>query len=317
MNFRSLVMPGVLKWLLTLAVAVSSPGAVIAQDWAFVYIQGDKQTPFYVKLEGEMLPRYGKNYCIIPKLAAGPINLEILYQQNSHPSQKYTIQVPELGYRGFLLVKKEGSYTLYDLQQQFYLAPGDQDRLPETKETEELPTVASEESAEKEPVSEVNHEVEVNQEPVLSSNVKTTGGSEPTFIENLVLKTPKEEQLAIANQNVPAQPAAINLESGEPAIPNSDCPSAMQPKEFSEVMNYLPELGQNDKLIVYFLKKATSGCFSTFQVYQLASRLKSESVRFTFLKNVYSRVTDQQNFFMLESHLFESNEWKEYFRSIK
>ena len=28
-----------------------------AQKWSYVYIQGDKEIPFYVKLEGEMQPR--------------------------------------------------------------------------------------------------------------------------------------------------------------------------------------------------------------------------------------------------------------------
>ncbi len=54
-----------------------------------------------------MLPRYGKNYCIISELATGTIHIEILFQQRVLPPQKFTLQVPENGYRGFLLNKQE------------------------------------------------------------------------------------------------------------------------------------------------------------------------------------------------------------------
>ena len=64
----------------------------MAQGFSYVYIQGDKQTPFYVKMEGEMLPRYGKDYSIISELAPGPINIEILFQQNKYPAEKFVIK---------------------------------------------------------------------------------------------------------------------------------------------------------------------------------------------------------------------------------
>lgn len=92
-----------------------------AQPFSYVYIQGDKETPFYVKLEGKMMPRYGKNYCILSELSGGPIHIEILFQQNVFPAQKFTINVPENGYRGFLLTKQGGSFALYDIQQKKYL----------------------------------------------------------------------------------------------------------------------------------------------------------------------------------------------------
>ena len=92
-----------------------------AQPFSYVYIQGDKTTPFYVKMEGKMMPRYGKNYCILSELGPGPIHIEIMFQQNVFPPQKFTIQVPENGYRGFLLNKQDKGFALYDLQQKKYL----------------------------------------------------------------------------------------------------------------------------------------------------------------------------------------------------
>lgn len=104
-----------------------------ADRFSYVYIQGDKQIPFYVKLEDYMLPRYSKNYCIIPQLAPGPIHLQILFQQNQYPAQNFYVQVPPDGFRGFLLTKVETGFALYDIQQRFYLMPGEQgeDHLPD------------------------------------------------------------------------------------------------------------------------------------------------------------------------------------------
>ena len=83
--------------------------------------------PFYVKLEGQMMPRYGKNYCILSELYAGTIHIEVLFQQHALRPRKFTINVPENGYRGFLLSKKDTTYLLYDLQTKKYLGiNGDQ-----------------------------------------------------------------------------------------------------------------------------------------------------------------------------------------------
>jgi hypothetical protein len=96
---------------------------VVAQPYSYIYIQGDKTTPFYVKMEGQMQPRYGKNHCIISDLAAGPLNIEILFQQNAFPAEKFTIEVPENRGMGFMLDKQADGFVLYDLQKKIYIKP--------------------------------------------------------------------------------------------------------------------------------------------------------------------------------------------------
>lgn len=104
-------------------------------NYAYIYIEGDKQTPFYVKIEGQMQPRLGKNYCIIPNLAAGVTHLEILFQQNAYPAQKFSVNVPEGGGRGFLLQKvNDRQFALYDMQQGHYLVSGNK---PEEDQVQE------------------------------------------------------------------------------------------------------------------------------------------------------------------------------------
>lgn len=107
-----------------------------AGNYSYVYIEGDKQTPFYVKMEGQMVPRLGKNYCIIPNLASGVTYLEILFQQNAYPAQKFAVNIPEGGSRGFVLQKvNDRQFALYDMQQGNYIVSGNKpedDRIPET-----------------------------------------------------------------------------------------------------------------------------------------------------------------------------------------
>jgi hypothetical protein len=92
-----------------------------AQPFSYVYILGDKITPFYVKIKDHMLPRYGKNYCIISELNPGPIRIQVLFQQHAYPPQEFTINVPYNGNRAFLLNRQGNSFALYDLQQKKYL----------------------------------------------------------------------------------------------------------------------------------------------------------------------------------------------------
>ena len=111
------------KVIFILVCSILSVKNVAAQPFSYIYIQGDKTTPFYVKMEGKMQPRYGKNHSIISELPPGKINIEILFQQNAFPSEKFTLDVPENGARGFLLNKQGGVFALYDLQQKNYIMP--------------------------------------------------------------------------------------------------------------------------------------------------------------------------------------------------
>ena len=119
-------MKAVLKWKLIFTTCFFVFSEVVAQPFSYVYIQGDKITPFYVKLEGKMMPRYGKNHCIISELGPGTIDIEVLFQQNSLPPRKFTIDVPENGALGFLLDKQGSGFALYDLQTRKYLMPNDE-----------------------------------------------------------------------------------------------------------------------------------------------------------------------------------------------
>jgi len=316
------------------------PAALKAQDFSYVYIQGDKQTPIYVKVEGEMLPRYGKNYALIGRLAPGPLNIDILFQQSAHPALHFTVMVPENGRRAFLLHQKGEGFTLYDLQQNFDLQPNNDindDHLPaqisnaslqatnNTANTEQ-PLVKNESPDVIPPVAkatlEQTQEAEKTVEPpvVAAEPIKTTPAQqkpatadEPVFIGGIELNNNREANNgeSVATQNT----AAGDNTQNNVAIVNSDCTSAMADTKFVQLFASMKAKKSEDERLGLFLQACKQYCFTTDMIAQLAQTMDTDPARFSVVKNAYSKTTDQEKFPGLES-LFASGDWKEEFKDL-
>ncbi|MBL7719410.1 MAG: DUF4476 domain-containing protein [Flavipsychrobacter sp.] len=291
--------------------------AVAAGGLSYVYIQGDKQTPFYVKLEGEMQPRYGKNYCIIPKLAPGPIKVEILFQQNAYPAETFTITVPAFGSRGFMLIKKEGVFALYDLQQAFYLMPGNAEeddvvpvfRQPVAQANTEpapVPKTVTPKPVTPKPVT-ITKKPEPKPRPTTKTTPEKPANGEPDFIPNIEMNPDRtvNSDTALIATSAPA--------TTTPTVANSDCPRPLPRSDFEDVLKRAKSKSDNNRL--KYLLEQTDKCYSSIQVRLLTRSLATDPERYAFLKEIYPRVTDQANFPSLESAI-TSKEWKGYFRLI-
>jgi len=298
-------------------------GTASAGGFSYVYIQGDKQTPFYVKFEDEMMPRYGKNYCIISQLAPGPIKVQILFQQNIYPPQTFTIQVPENGFRGFLLTKKNDAFSLYDLQEQSYLPAGnsiEDDKVqviittkeyepvhPQPEPQQKVTNIAQLKAVEKEET-----QVPENTAPV-TTTITNPVGTEPVVAKKEV-NGPEFVDFEIDNNQKNPTVRTNDQYKGQVAVPNSDCPKAIDLDLFEAIQKKANDKSDKNRL-KYLLEKTEGNCFTTNQARILTRTLKNDPERYTFLKKVYSRVTDQTKFPALES-LLTTQEWKGYFRLI-
>lgn len=286
----------------------------LAGGFSYVYIQGDKSTPFYVKLEDQMLPRYGKNYNLIPQLAPGTINIEILFQQNAYPAQKFTIIVPENGFRGFLLLKKNGVYSLYDIHQQFYLHAGN-------KAADDQAPAANTAAAYVNTTPNIINNS--GSEYTTSQPAKRTRGVSPKFLPNVELSSERTVQYEapVANEHVIEEEeypqtnysAPNNSRANVSVVRNSDCPSAMSSEEFDDLLDKTRSKAEKVKL--KFLLSKMEDCYTADQARILAESLGNDPERYTLLKRIYSRVSDQHNFPMLE-RLLSTQEWKSYFKLI-
>ena len=321
--------------ILLLFVCLASSLLSGAKGFSYVYIQGDKSTPFYVKFEDQMLPRYGKNYNIIPQLVPGPINIQILFQQNTQPAQRFTIMVPENGFRGFLLMKKGEVYTLYDIHQQFYLQPGNKaeddhapmantaDAYVYTNTRNEYNTnniapkttlAATAKSKNTQPKFMTN--IELNNERTVQYNTPPVVKQDP--IEKEIIEEPVEEPIAEPEMITEPQQDEDPMQNEEPVISklrvaNSDCPAAISDKDFEDL--YSKVEAKSEKLKLKFLLTKMTDCYTTNQARMLAEGLNNDPERYTLLKRVYPRVTDQDKFPALEN-LLSTQEWKSYFKLI-
>lgn len=311
---------------------------IAAGEFSYVFIQGDKSTPFYVKLEDQMMPRYGRNYNLIPQLAPGVINIQILFQQNAHPPQNFTILVPEAGYRGFQLVNSGGNFALYDIHQQLYIKAGNSiadDRVPaantadvfaskgnqvDVKQTYEQPAAVA---VEKEGLKflpdlvienrnrpQVSQPVQAPQSQIASAS----NGYSESYPYNSNEPTVPIEEIERTPRNTYGTPATTPIKSSRPIlVANSDCPSPIDDGTFEDIYRKLND--KQEKLKLKYLLTNMDACFTTTQSRILAESLSNDPERFTFLKKVYPRVTDQHNFPVLES-LLTTNEWRSYFKLI-
>lgn len=304
---------------------------VNAQHFSYVYIQGDKETPFYVKYESEMLPRFGKNYYIISELAPGPINIEVLFQQNVYAPQKFTVNVPDDGFRGFLLTKKGADFSLYDIHRQFYIPAGNKatddnyttytvgtptvpvdditPTLPQEipiikKATPVVKTAKPAASAKTPKPAVIKTPKAITKTPTSKSGKAREPDDEPVFLDNVELKSDR------TGNTLPAGGISKNTV----ATINSDCPRALSNDAFDNIYKKAITKSTSGKL-KYLLEKIDGNCYTSNQVRQLTQILPGDNERYTYLKKVYARVTDQSAFKRLEN-LLTADEWKEYFRSL-
>lgn len=286
-----------------------------ADKFSYLYIQGDQKTPFYVKLEDAMQPRFSKNYCIIPKLAPGPVRIEILFQQNLFPPQEFNIQVPEDGSRGFLLVNnKEKGFLLYDLQQGFYLKAGNQiseDRVPvkAAPAAASVTTIPEVKSASK---SNPAPKVEVPKAEVKTTVPKTetqSGTLSPVFIQDLELSHKSDK----SENEIPVQKSAEE-KSGAASKSQSDCEQPLSSEQFEPLFTQYSGMEGDEGKLEFFYGKLDA-CYQSWQARSLAERLGSDAARFELLKKIYPRISDRKSFSLLDD-LITDETWKAEFNKL-
>lgn len=105
------------KGIYTLLFCLLAAGRLIAQDpQYFLYIQHEKQQPFYVKYKGKILSSSDRGYIILSELPAGTLPIAIGFAKSDTPEQQFKIKVTRND-QGFLLKRTdEKTYALYNLQ---------------------------------------------------------------------------------------------------------------------------------------------------------------------------------------------------------
>lgn len=341
-----------IKWLLAVFALLSATLTSIAQynDYAYVYIEGDKETPFYVKMEGKMMPRLAQHYAVLANLDAGVTNIEILFQQNKYAPVKFAIKVPKNGARGMVLRRVDDNFVLYDLQTGKYIFSGnkpaeDNIDLIENKYYNNKIVAQNIQSkkldSEKEIVAKVVEKKEIKEEtlPPFSPNKKPEQPKskanpkkvKPSPKENISDNAPKpktkvlDEATEAPNlaptdgQKKYLDQVIINNDGQTNAAhtttsaipPNTDCASPMSDTEFESLLAKIKSKDDEDK--IKFINKQKKHCFTTEQISYIGRAISSTSGRMQVLKQLYAQTTDPQNYHLLE-HLFKTDFLKKKFR---
>lgn len=317
---------------------------------AIVYIQGDKQTPIYVKMEGEMQARYSKDFAILNGLAAGPLHLEILFQQNAYPAQKFTLNIPPSSQRSLMLKKINSTqFALYDLNNGHYINAGNkvEDDVINTDPNKELqdmlavntPAPAATETnneAAGETIPEFPKTKPVKQaKPKKVKPVATE--TEPEVVTKAPETAPKEESRFLdfemnkeaANsgrerggrdnkrkrtEETEAVAATPETTPEKPLKKTINCTEGMDENAFNAFAQRLADRTDEENRLSYVMKYGKSFCFSTEQVRIVALSFNSQSSRYEVARILKPRVADADNYTELLS-LFNTNYLKERFKN--
>lgn len=324
---------------------------VIAQqnNYSYLYIEGDKETPFYVKMEGQMMPRYGQHYAILSNLDKGITNIEILFQQNKYPAQIFKIKIPEAGARGMQLRKiTDEQFALYDLQTGNYILSGNKpeddniyalenlnnkaNAAEKATRKKDLEIVAAKKANEEKVAQQQQSENEIPKfkpetkkdnkvaktETVKKENSTTNQEKNKGEVtrkqteKSTAIKTAKTEpnnkpvkQKSGFIDNVSINNDGSEIVNGDSELPpNTDCKTVLSNEAFDNFHQRVANKSEDEDKIK-MIGKNKKQCYTTAQVEQLLSTIKSQSGRLLVAKQLYAQTSNQESYHTLKS-LFKS-----------
>ena len=170
-------------------------------------------------------------------------------------------------------MRKDNSFTLYDLHQNFYLQEGNKpedDQAPKAntadayvytnaKKAESTPTV---ETATTSPKFLSN--VELKSDRMMQPETTTTLNTNTTEPET----TPKKRPEVIGK----TEPVATEKKRNSLPMRNSDCPTPLDTRDFDDLYKKIE--GKNENVKLKFLLSKMDKCYTTAQARILAKALK-------------------------------------------
>ncbi|MEO6832853.1 MAG: DUF4476 domain-containing protein, partial [Chitinophagaceae bacterium] len=261
----------------------------------------------------------------------GPAHIEILFQQNAFPPQKFTILMPQSGSRGFLLTHQADTWMLYDLQQGFYLPAGNteaEDRMPsdntiaQNTTPQKINTISIDNSpaaaniARENPYIKADVERQKAEEKAAEKPIETPAETpvdddQPHFIKGLELPNHSKEN---TNGTITPESTPGAMSGHNSGIVNTDCPNPLSNEDFSKVFSEMSSQSSDEDRLD-FMSKKLNYCYQSWQARTLVGRLEGDAARFELLKKIYPRITDQSAFPLLDD-LLTAPIWKAEFDKL-
>jgi chemotaxis protein histidine kinase CheA len=198
----------------------------------FVYIQSEKNQPFYIKYKGNILSSSDKGYLILSELPAGTVPVTLGFPKNEAPEQLFYLKVAKND-EGYLLKKgADNAYTLYNLQTFAVLKSGEK-KAPESEPAQTAAsTLSSEDQADlarREMLTAMHKDLQdsLGDKAIITTDVTPpAAGKTNSFASALdkVVKNdrPKVEPVEEPASVTPAETPAAGTEEGEKVVKKAD-----------------------------------------------------------------------------------------------
>lgn len=339
-----------MKKLLLIFISLLLIVPLLAQDRndAVVYIQSDKSIPFYVKMEGQMMERYSKYYVILNSLASGPLHLEILFQQNQYPAQKFILNVAPSAQRSLVLQKdSDNKFALYDVNYGIYLQAGNKLTDDIAGSANVAPIAANDNSnarleglandktvevdaPSKEPIKSVtkvkkDKQSKIEKEDEVVPFVTNSNSNKEITTAQSSSVSKSERKSKQRNKEDQDQDRFLDFEfdktdkenrttaSNNSSLNNSiTCSEAASEAQFNQFVTSVSSAEDEETNLAVIRKNAKNYCFSTDQIHIIANKFVSQSSRYEVTRLLKPRAVDKENYSVLSS-LFNTNYLKERF----
>lgn len=309
---------------------------------AYIYIEGPRNIPFQVSVEGKQDIVQGNNYAILSFAETGVKNISISGADGQFETQRFKILVQKYAIYGFQLVKSsESKYYLLDL-------------VNEGKVIDEGAPATVTAYTEKNNLHTANFQaVKVLKSGQIISPVKPAPKVVKTMsqqpVERTIAKPIKKQNDSLSNQvenskqKVVVEPKikkrdTIISEIQEPSLLKSQtqlsindtlelnnhnvvqgiqgsCARIAEPYELKGIMSLMVEKSDDEEKMQFVKEESSDFCFSCEQLLELGKNFATQYGRYSFLKSLRTSVADPENYTSMEI-LFKYEDYKAKFRKL-
>jgi hypothetical protein len=255
-----------------------------AQDFLFIYIQTENQTPFYIKMNHQSISSTSSGYIIIPRLTAGAYKIEIGFPQSEQQRFNVIINLSETdaGY----IIKTDIDHTWYMaelltkkvVRTERYFSDVNQWEIKKSKD--EFARVLSE---------------VVNDSTIIMTKIKKK--IVETYIEAPENKSTDTVTVLKREQDNTAAFKTVKL------LPETQCKNIATNTVFLKLFKQVQGQKKDTDKRALATKALARNCFNTRQIKELGLLFITEAERYRFYVSAFRHVSDRENFATLQEQL--------------
>lgn len=307
---------------------------------AYLYLEGIKNMPFNISVNGNEVNRLSKNYALITFDSIGEYNIDIRFGGDIYPEQSFVVNVLKNSAYGFKLAKT--------LDNKFYLVDlVNANKIVETNSSVNIGLTTSEnqlhfsdpssipevvEKSSKRKAKQKIQQMEAIQDSL--AKVKTEEKKTPEYgiveviegqsnntnqvQDSIVIvqnkETSPEKQINEEQKTVPKEAAPKPVAVKKAAVKNN-CRKSASDEEINELAETIKNKNDDEARLLIVKRKVFSGCLSSSQCKQLAQTFSSQYGIYSCVKVLSAILSDKENLFLVED-LFRSESYKKKIREL-